>query len=69
MTPYTKYDTACPMDKRCVRPWQPLKGISNTKNYVREFPCSTTVKLYKFKGAVYQKMFVHAVSLTPNAQK
>jgi hypothetical protein len=28
LTPHTKYDTACTIDERFERPWQPLNGIS-----------------------------------------
>jgi hypothetical protein len=44
--------------------WQPLKGISIKNIYVLYYP--TPKNLYKFKGATYQKMFVHAVLLKPH---
>jgi hypothetical protein len=28
LTPHAKYDTACTIDERFERPWQPLKRIS-----------------------------------------
>jgi hypothetical protein len=37
LTPYAKYDTACTIDERFERPWQPLKGIS-IKNIYRYAP-------------------------------
>jgi hypothetical protein len=36
LTPHAKYDTACLIDKRFERPWQPLKGISIKNIYVRD---------------------------------
>jgi hypothetical protein len=49
-------------------PWQPLKGISIKNIYVPELFYPTTKKIYKFKGATKQKIFVHAVSLTLHAR-
>jgi hypothetical protein len=42
MTPHAKYDTACTIDERFERPWQPLKGISIKNIYVPEFSYPTT---------------------------
>jgi hypothetical protein len=62
LTPHAKYDTTCTIDERFKQPWEALKGISKT--YV--FPkCPTPI--YNFKGDT-QKMFVHALSLTPHAR-
>jgi hypothetical protein len=36
LTLHAKYDTACTIDERFVRPWQPLKGISIKNVYVCE---------------------------------
>jgi hypothetical protein len=44
LTPHAKYDTACTINKRFERPWQPLKGISIKNVYVRELPSPTTKK-------------------------
>jgi hypothetical protein len=44
--PHAKYDTACTLDERFERPWQPIKNI-----YVPELSYPTTKKTYKFKGA------------------
>jgi hypothetical protein len=67
LTLYAKYDTACTIDERFERPWQPLKGISIKNIYVPELSYSNTKIIYKFKGATYQKSFVHAVSMTQHA--
>jgi hypothetical protein len=63
-----KYDTACTIDERFERPWQPVKEISMKNIFVPELSYATTKKLYKFKEATEQKIFVHAVSLTPHAR-
>jgi hypothetical protein len=60
--------TACTIDERFERHWQPLKGISIKNIYVPELSYSTTKKIYKFKGATKQQIFVHAVSMTPHAR-
>jgi hypothetical protein len=44
-------DTACTIDERFERPWQPLKGISIKNIYVPELSYPTTKKICKFKGA------------------
>jgi hypothetical protein len=44
-------DTACTIDERFERHWQPFKGISNKNIYVPELSYTTTKKIYKFKGA------------------
>jgi hypothetical protein len=49
--PHAKYGTACTIDKRFERPWQPLKGISIKNIYVLELSYPTSKKIYKFKGA------------------
>jgi hypothetical protein len=46
LTPHAKYDTACTIDERFERPWQPLKGISIKNIYVPEFSYPTTKKIY-----------------------
>jgi hypothetical protein len=46
-----KYNTACTIDERFERPWQPLKGISIKNIYVPESSYITTKKIYNFKGA------------------
>jgi hypothetical protein len=58
LTPHAKYDTACTIDERCERPWQPLKGISIKNIYVPELSYPTP-----------KKIFVHAVSLTPHTSE
>jgi hypothetical protein len=68
LTPHAKYDTACTINKRFEWPWQPLKGISIKNIYVPESSYPTTKKIYKFKGATLQKIFMHAVSLTLHAR-
>jgi hypothetical protein len=68
LTPHAKYDTACTIDERFERPWQPLKGISIKNIYVSELSYPTTKKIYTFKWATLQKIFVQAVSLTPHAR-
>jgi hypothetical protein len=40
-----KYDTACTIDKRFERTWQPLQGISIKNIYVPELSDPTT-KIY-----------------------
>jgi hypothetical protein len=49
LTPLGKYDTACTIDERFERPWQPLKGISIKNIYVPELSYPTTKKKYKLK--------------------
>jgi hypothetical protein len=44
MTPHAKYDTACTIDERFERPWQPLKGISIKNINVPELSYPTTKK-------------------------
>jgi hypothetical protein len=68
LTPHAKYDTACTIDERFERAWQPLKGISIKNIYVPELSYPITKKINKFKGATYEKIFVHTVSLTPHAR-
>jgi hypothetical protein len=51
LTPHAKYDTACTIDERFERPWQPLKGIFIKNIFVPELSYPTTKKMYKFKGA------------------
>jgi hypothetical protein len=68
LTPHAKYDTACTIDQRFERPWQPLKEISVKNIYVPELSYPTTKQIYKFNGATYQKIFVYAVPLTPHAR-
>jgi hypothetical protein len=51
MTPHAKYDTACTIDERIERPWQPLKGIFIKNKHVPELSYPTTKKICKFKGA------------------
>jgi hypothetical protein len=36
VTPHAKYDTACTIDERFDRSWQPLKGISFKRALARE---------------------------------
>jgi hypothetical protein len=55
LTPHAKYDTACTIDERFERPWQPLKAISINNIYVPELSYPTT-----------KKMFMNEVSLTPH---
>jgi hypothetical protein len=50
MTPHAKYDTACTIDERFERPWQPLKGISVKNIYVPELSNPTTKKYINLKG-------------------
>jgi hypothetical protein len=45
MTPHAKYDTACTIDERFERPWQPFKGISIKNIYVPELSYTTTKKI------------------------
>jgi hypothetical protein len=47
LTPHAKYDTACTIDERFERPWQPLKGISIKDIYVLESSYPTTKKIFK----------------------
>jgi hypothetical protein len=49
-TPHAKYNTACTIDERFERPWQPFKGITIKNIYVPELPYPTPNKVYKFKG-------------------
>jgi hypothetical protein len=42
LTTHTKYDTACTIDERFERPWQPLKGISIKNIYVLQLSYPTT---------------------------
>jgi hypothetical protein len=51
LTPHAKYDTACTIDGRFERIWQPLEGISIKNIYVPELSYPTPRKKYKFKGA------------------
>jgi hypothetical protein len=53
LTPHAKYDTACTIDKRFKRPWQPLKGkpVSIKNTFVPEWSFPTPKKIYKAKGA------------------
>jgi hypothetical protein len=44
-------DTACTIDERFERPWQPLKGIFIKNIYVPELSYPATKKIYKFEGA------------------
>jgi hypothetical protein len=44
LTPHAKYDTACTIDERSERPWQPLKGISIKNTYAPELSYPTTKK-------------------------
>jgi hypothetical protein len=53
LTPHAKYDTACMINERFERPWQPFKGISIKTINVPELSYPTTKKIYKFKGAIY----------------
>jgi hypothetical protein len=53
MTPHAKYDTACTIDERFERPWQPLKSIK--KIYVPEFSYPTTKKYINLKGLPNKK--------------
>jgi hypothetical protein len=45
MTPHANYDTACTIDERFERPWQPLKGISIKNIYVPELSYPTPEKI------------------------
>jgi hypothetical protein len=45
-----KYDTACTINERFERPWQPFNGISIKNMYVPEFSYPTTTKIKEFKG-------------------
>jgi hypothetical protein len=67
MAPQAKYDTACTIDERLERPWQPLKGISIKNIYVPELSYPTTKKYINLEG-LPKKMFVHALSLTTHAR-
>jgi hypothetical protein len=58
LTPHAKYDTACTIDERCERPWQPLKGISIKNIYVPELSYPTPKNIYQFKGATQQQIFM-----------
>jgi hypothetical protein len=52
LTPHGDYDTACTIDERFERPWQPLKVISIKNIYVPELLSYPTPKnIFKFKGA------------------
>jgi hypothetical protein len=66
MTPHAflifLYGTACTIDQRFERPWQPLKGISIKNIYVPELSYPTTKKYIDLKGLSNKKIFVHAVS-------
>jgi hypothetical protein len=55
MTPHAKYDTACMIDERFERPWQPLKGISIKNIYVPELSYPTTKKYINLKGLPNKK--------------
>jgi hypothetical protein len=46
LTPHAKYDTACTIDERFERPWQPLKGISIKNIYIPELSYTTLKKIY-----------------------
>jgi hypothetical protein len=43
--------TACTIDVRFERPWQPLKGISIKNIYVPKMSYPTPKQIYKFKRA------------------
>jgi hypothetical protein len=62
----TNYDTACTIDERFERPWQPGTVISIKNIYLCEMSYPMITKIDKFKGATKQQMFVHAVALTPH---
>jgi hypothetical protein len=47
LAPQAKYDTACTIDKRFQRHWQPLKGIS-IKNIQYMFPNCPTLPIQKY---------------------
>jgi hypothetical protein len=67
---WKKMKIAFLMGEKLVRPWQPLKGIlcvSRTYSLcTRIVLYPTSIKIYKVRGAIYQKLFVHAMSLTPH---
>jgi hypothetical protein len=44
-TPHPKYDTACTIDERFERPWQPLKGIYIKNIYIPELSYPNTTKI------------------------
>jgi hypothetical protein len=52
-----KYDTACTIDKRFERPWQPLKGISIKNIYVPELSYTSSLKKYINLKGIPKKTF------------
>jgi hypothetical protein len=56
LTPHAKYDTACTIDERFERPWQPLKGIPIKNIYVPELSYPTPKKYIDLKG-LHNKQF------------
>jgi hypothetical protein len=50
LIPHAKHDTACTINERFERPWQPLKGISIKNIYVPELSYHTTQKFINLKG-------------------
>jgi hypothetical protein len=58
-TLHEKYDTACTIDERIERPWQPLKGISIKNIYVTESSYTNPKEYIHLKG-LPKKITKHA---------
>jgi hypothetical protein len=56
LIPHAKYHTACTIDERFERPWQPSKGISIKNIYVPEMSYPTTKKYINLKGLPNKKI-------------
>jgi hypothetical protein len=67
MTPHAKYDTACTIDERFERPWQPLKGMS-----MRCGVSDTACTIFAFENRSYlgefESEFKKALSRESGAQ-
>jgi hypothetical protein len=59
LTPHAKYDTACTIEERFVRPWQPSKGISIKNCMYANWPKRPLQKYVNLKGLPNEN-FVHA---------
>jgi hypothetical protein len=55
LTAHAKYNTACTIDERFERSWQPLKGISIKIIYVPELPTPPLKKYINLKGLSNKK--------------
>jgi hypothetical protein len=53
LTPQAKYDTACTIDERFERPWQPVKGVFaiEIRSYLGEFEAELKKDLACESGA------------------